>query len=96
MVKYWRCFAQLLETTGRCIRGEHFTKEAIESCGLQSRVLEDEKDSKDAPTLPKLSDSTYTLAWIVNATKVFAQMIDDDNLPLGYVICRDAIVDADP
>ena len=62
LVKYWRCFAQLLETTGRCIRGEHFTKEAIESCGLQSRVLEEEKDSKDSPTLPKLSDSTDVLA----------------------------------
>ena len=97
LVKYWRCFAQLLETTDRCIRGEHFTKEAIKSCGLQSRVLEDLKDSKDVPTkLPKLADSTDPLAWIDTSMKVFAQLTGGDNLPLGYIIRRDVIVDVDP
>ena len=96
MVKYWRCFAQSLETTGRCIRGEHFTKEAIESCGLQSRVLADSKDLKDAPKLSKLTDSTDVLGWIDTAFKVFAQLTGDDDLPLGYIIRRHDIVDVDP
>ncbi len=96
MVKYWRCFAQSLETTGRCIRGEHFMKEAIESCGLQLRVLADSKDSKDAPKLSKLTNSTDPLGWIDTAIKVFAQLTGDDDLPLGYVIHRHAIVDVDP
>ena len=52
------------------------------SCGLQSSVLEDSKESKDAPTkLPKLTDSTDPLTWIDTAMKVFAQLTGDNNLP---------------
>ncbi len=97
MVKYWRCFAQFLDNTDRYIRGEHFTKDAIMSCGLQLRVLEDSKDAKDTPSkLPKLTNLTDPLAWIDNAMKVFAQLTGNDNLPLGYIIRHDVIVEVDP
>ncbi len=97
MVKYWRSFAHFLESTGRCIREEYFTKDAILSCGIQLRALEDSKDSKDALTkLPKLTDLTDPLAWFDAAIKVFAQLIGDKNLPLGYIVRHEVDVEPDP
>ena len=97
MVKYWRCFALFLESTGLCIREEYFTKDAILSFGIQLRALEYSKDSKDAPTkLRKLTHLTDPLAWFDAANKVFAQLIGDRNLPLGYIVRHEVDVKPDP
>ena len=64
---------------------------------VQSKALEDSKDGKDVPSkLAKLSDLTDPLAWIESSIKTFSQLIRNENLPLGYAICKDVTVERDP
>ena len=56
-------FFQFVLDTGRKMKNQYLTAEVLQSHSIRSKVIKDQKDSKDSPTgLPKLPKSTDILA----------------------------------